>query len=188
MPRRKRSYSGGGGGNNPAAPLITQVFGGVMMLIALVLYGIALGQLDTAYTAAETYTEQVGLTDIMGIFPMVIFLVIVGVGIAALAGGSIMGWKRAMSGGWTAVFMSFVMGVVGLVIALILNTLIQGQLNTVYTTAANVSETVNIASFPGLLSIMTIWGMVIFIALISSGISGIVAAGVGGYKQIKAQF
>ncbi len=82
-------------------------------------------------------------------------------------------------------FLSFAMGAVSLVIALIVNTLVQAQLHTTYTTAANVSETVNIASFPGLLSIMSIFGMLIFLTLIGSGISAIVAAGWGAVKQVK---
>jgi len=191
MPRYRKRKSGGGGGGEGmtgvAAPLIANIFGAVMMLIALILFGIGLSSLDTAYTAAATYTEQVGLTDIMGIFALVIFLVVMGVGIAALGAGSVMSWRRAQSGGWMGVFMAFVMGVVGLVIALLLNTIIQGQLHTVYTTAANASETVNIAQFAGLLDVMTIWGMIIFISLIASGITGIVGAGVGGYKTLRAK-
>ena len=188
MPRyRRRKSSGGGGGggmSGGAAPLIANIFGAVMMLIALILFGVAIDSLDTAYTAAGTYTEQVGLTDVMGIFGLVVFLVIVGVGIAALGAGSVMSWKRAQSGGWMGVFMAFVMGVVGLVIALLLNTIIQGQLHTAYLAA---NATANVASFVGLLDVMTIWGMIIFISLISSGIVGIVGAGVGGYKNLKAQ-
>ena len=191
MPRYRKRKSGGGGGGEGmtgvAAPLIANIFGAVMMLIALILFGIGLSSLDTAYTAAATYTEQVGLTDIMGIFALVIFLVVMGVGIAALGAGSVMSWRRAQSGGWMGVFMAFVMGVVGLVIALLLNTIIQGQLHTVYTTAANASATVNIAQFAGLLDVMTIWGMIIFISLIASGITGIVGAGVGGYKTLRAK-
>jgi len=190
MPRYRKRKSGGGGGEGMtgvAAPLIANIFGAVMMLIALILFGIGLSSLDTAYTAAATYTEQVGLTDIMGIFALVIFLVVMGVGIAALGAGSVMSWRRAQSGGWMGVFMAFVMGVVGLVIALLLNTIIQGQLHTVYTTAANASATVNIAQFAGLLDVMTIWGMIIFISLIASGITGIVGAGVGGYKTLRAK-
>jgi len=180
--RRKKGGGGGGGQSSIAAPLIASVFGGVSMLAALIMFAIGIGQLDTAYTAAATYTEQVGLTDIMGVFGMVIFLLFIGVGLAGLTAGGYMGYKRSAGGGWNEIFMGIVMGTVALVIALILNTIVQGQLNTAYVAA---NATVNLASFPGMLDIMTVFGMVIFISFIGSGAAAVIGSGVGAYKKLK---
>jgi len=187
MSRRKRSKGSGGGKgvSSNMYGLIGIVLGGVLMMVALINFGIGLAQLDTAYTAAATYTEQVGLTDIMGIFGLVTFLLFVGAGLGALTGGSVLQWFKVVRGGWTEALMGFVTGTVGLVIAFILNTLVQSQLHTVYTTAANVTETVNIAQFVGMLDIMTIFGMIIFISLYAAGASGIIAGAYGAFRQVK---
>lgn len=161
--------------------LVSQVIGGAFLLLALILFGIAIGQLDTAYTSAATY-DQVGLTDIMGIWGMLLWLVFVGVGIGVIAGGSIYNWIKTMGGGWMEAFMSFAYGAVALVIALILNTVVQAQVNTAQVA---INATTNIANFPGLYNISRIFGMLIFLTLVGSGVSGIVAAGWSATKAIR---
>ena len=151
-------------------------------MFALILFAIGIDQLDTAYTAAAAYTEQVGLTDIMGIWGMILFLVFVGAGISVIAGGAVFNFVKTIRGGWMEAFMSFAMGAVGLIIALILNTISQAQLHTAYVAA---NATTNLASFSGMLSIMTIFGMLIFLTLIGSGVSGVVAAGWGAVRQVR---
>ncbi len=183
----KRHHSGGGGkgvmGGSMAGFMVT-ILGGVAMLIALIMFGIGIGQLDAAYTSAATYTEQVGLTSIMGIWAMVIFLILIAAGLAALGVGSYMQIKKATTGGWMDVFLVFIMGSVGLIIALILNTIIQGQLHTAYVTA---NATVNKASFPGMLSIITVFGMVIFLSLMGAGIAQISGSFYGTYKHLSGK-
>lgn len=185
MGRRKRHSGGGGGGKgNQWMGFIAIVFGTVAMLVTLIMFGIALDTLDTAYTSAGTYTEQVGLTSVMGIWPLVLFIMFMAAGLGALGAGAYVNVKKAITGGWMDIFMVVIMGTVSLVIALLMNTTIQGQLHTAYTDAANVSKTVNIADFAGLLSVMTIFGMVIFLSLMGTGIAQLSAAVYGGYKHL----
>lgn len=180
--RRRHSKSGGGGGKSSQwMGFMAIVMGAVALLVCLIMFGIGISSLDDAYTAAATYTEQVGLTDVMGIWGLVIFIVFMAAGIAALTGGSIVQWKKATTGGWMDVFMVAIMGGVTLVIALLLNGTIQTQLHAAYVTA---NATVNVAEFAGLLSIMTIWGMVIFLALMGAGISQLAGAAYGSYKHL----
>ena len=183
--RGKKSGGGDGGGKGSIGNLtglIGTIFGAVALLIALITFGIAIGQLDAAYTAAATYEDQVGLTDVMGIWGMVLFIIFMAVGLGSIAGSAAMQWVKIARGGWMEVFMGVIMGTVGVVVALILNTLILAQLHTAQVT---VNATTNVASFSGLVSIMTIWGMVIFLVLISAGVSSLVAAGFGTYKKLR---
>ena len=185
--RRKRGGGGGGGGSvmqNKWGGYMAIVFGTIALLITLIMYGIALSNLDTAYTSAATYTEQVGLTSIMGIWPLVLFIIFMTAGLAAITGGTVMNWKKTSGGGWMDVFMGLILGTVGIVIAILMNTTIQSQLHSAYV-AANAST--NIASFSGLLSTMTIFGMVIFLSLMAAGTSHILAAGYGGYKHLSGK-
>jgi len=182
MPRfRKKNNGGGGGKSNQWMGFLAIVMGTVAMLVCLIMFNIGIGSLDDAYTAAAAYTEQVGLTDVMGIWGLVIFIVFVAAGIAAMTGGAVIQWKKASGGGWMDVFMVAIMGGVTLVIALLMNGTIQGSLHTAYVTA---NATVNKAAFSGLLEVMTIWGMVIFLALMGSGISQLAGAAYGSYKHL----
>jgi len=189
MAKGKRRFGGGGGmmGGKKSAVmgLVAQVIGAVFLVFALILFTIGIGQLDTAYTAASSYTEQVGLVDIMGIWGMILFLVFVGAGLTVIAGGAVYNFITTIRGGWMEAFMSFAMGAVGLVIALILNTITQSQLNAAYV-AANAST--NIASFSGMLDIMGVFGMLIFLTLVGSGISGVVASGWGAVTNLRKGF
>jgi len=189
MGRRKKSFRGGGGGSrgNQWLGFIAIVMGTVSMLITLIMFSIGLDTLDTAYTSAATYTEQVGLTSVMGIWPLVLFIIFMAAGIGALTAGAYINVKKALSGGWIDVFMVVIMGTVSLIIALLMNTTIQAQLHTAYTDAACTTKTANIASFSGLLSTMTIWGMVIFLSLMATGISQIGAAAYGSYKHLSGK-
>lgn len=186
MSRRKGYRRGGGGGgkSNGWSGFITIVFGTVALLICLIMYGIGLDTLDTAYTTAATYTEQVGMTSVMGIWPLVLFIVFMAAGLAAVGAGTYSNVKRAMGGGWMDIFMVVIMGTVGLIISLLMNTTIQAALHTVYVDSACTTKTANIAQFSGLLSVMTIWGMVIFLTLMASGIGQISAAAYGSYKHL----
>lgn len=190
MPRFKKRNKGGGGGGGSAmgggnmVGIMSQVIGGALLLFALILFGIAIGQLDTAYTAAAGY-DQVGLTDIMGIFGMVVFLVLVGSGIAVIAGGAAIGVIRAIKGNWIQVFLAFAMGAVALIIAFILNTVIQAQLNTAQVA---INAATNVANFAGLYDISRIFGMLIFLTLVGSGIASITGSLVGAFKQLRSGF
>jgi len=88
-------------------------------------------------------------------------------------------------GSWIQVFLAFAMGAVALIIAFILNTVIQAQLNTAQVA---INATTNIASFAGLYDISRIFGMLIFLTLVGSGIASITGSVVGAYKQIRAGF
>ena len=187
MGRRRRGMRSGGrtsSGGGQWMGFMAIVMGAVALLVCLIMFGIGIDALDDAYTAAATYTEQVGLTDVMGIWGLVIFIVFMAAGLASLTGGSVVQWKKATTGGWMDVFMVAIMGGVTLVIALLLNGTIQTQLHAAYVTA---NATVNKAQFAGLLSIMTIWGMVIFLALMGSGISQIAGAAYGSYKHLSGR-
>ncbi len=161
--------------------LIGQVIGGTLMLFALILFGIAISQLDGAYTSAIAY-DQVGLTDIMGIFGMVLFLVFVGAGVAVLGGTAVYIYSKSVSGGWMGAFLGFAFATVGLVIALILNTILQSQLNTQQVAINALS---NVSNFPGLYDISRIWGMIIFLSLLAPGIAGISGSVVGAIGKIR---
>ncbi len=182
----RRNRGGGGRSNTSTGWLgfIAIVFGTVALLICLIMFGIGLDTLDTAYTSAATYTEQVGLTSVMGIWPLILFIIFMAAGLAAVGAGSYVNVKKALTGGWMDIFMVVIMGTVSLVISLLMNTTIQSQLHTAYVDASNVSKTANIASFSGLLSVMTIWGMVIFLALMASGLSQLIGAAYGSYKHL----
>jgi len=181
--KRNRSNNSSGGGSKASQWMgfLAIVMGAVAMLVVLIMFNIGIDALDAAYTDATTYTEQVGLTDVMGIWGLVIFIIFMAAGIAALTGGSIVQWKKATTGGWMDVFMVAIMGGVTLVISLLLNGTIQSALHTAYVT---VNATANLAEFSGLLDIMTIWGMVIFLALMGAGVSQLAGAAYGSYKHL----
>lgn len=187
--RRKKSGGSSGGGGFKAGALnasrwtgfLTIVFGAVAMLVCLIMFNVAIGSLDDAYTSASAFTEQVGLTEVMGIWGLVIFIIMMAAGIAALVGGSVVQWVKATYGSWMDVFMVAIIGTVTLVISLFLNGTIQTALHTSYVAA---NATVNKAAFVGLLDIMTIWGMVIFLALMGAGVSQLAGAAYGSYKHL----
>lgn len=188
--RKFRRSSGGrisGAMNTRWLPFAAIVFGAVAMLICLIMYGIALDNLDTAYTAAATYTEQVGLTSVMGIWPLVMFVFFMMLGIGGLAAGSYTGTKAAMRGGWMDIFLGIVLGTVAIIIAVLMNTTIQAQLHTVYADAENVTKTVNIGSFAGLLNTMTVFGMVIFLCLMFAGLAPIAGSVYGGIQRVRGR-
>lgn len=185
MPRRRRGKSPSrmpqGRSRGAVVGMISQVIGGAFLLLALILFGIGLSQLDTAYTSAKAY-DAVGLTDIMGIFGMLLFLTFIGTGLTVLAGGAVYNWMTTVRGSWMESFMSFAYGAVALVIALILNTVVQGQLNTAQVA---INAATNIASFPGLYNISRIFGMLVFLSLVGTGIAAIVASGVAAVRTIR---
>lgn len=80
--------------------LSAMLFGMVLLIVALVLNGVAIGQLDSAITTANsTVNEMPGLVEVMGIFGLPIFVTLVGVGLAALGGGAWGMWKTYSGGG-----------------------------------------------------------------------------------------
>jgi len=186
MSRFKRRGGGGGGGSkgNTWTGFIGVVMGGVALMVCLIMYGIFLTNYDTAYTAAGGYSWEVGLTSIMGIWPMVIFLVIMSVGLAAVAGGTMLSIKKTLSGGWVDVFMGIVTGVVSLIIVVIIWGIVNTQFNT---TAVAINATTNKASWSGLVSIIGIWPMITFLAMMASGIAQIGAAGYASYQHLRGR-
>lgn len=179
----RKGGSGGSGGSWGSMALI--VFGCVSLLVAIIMFSVALEQLDTAMTDVASYTEFVGLGDVMGIFGLIIFLAFMILGLGAIGGGAYLNIKKAMGGSWSSLMMVAIMGGITLVIAAIMNTIVLGQLDTAYDTAANVSLTANIADMVGLLDVMGIFGIVIFVTLIGAGLSMLGSAGFGAYKQVK---
>lgn len=179
--RRKRS-SGGGGGMGRALPIIGMVFGCVAMLVCLICFNIAVGTIDTTYTSAASYADQVGLTSVVGLAPLLVFLVFMAVGLAAIGGSAYMQLRSSMAGGWMDIFIGIVMGTAGIIIALILNNLIITQLHTVQVT---VNATTNVANFSGIVSILTIWGMIIFLTILGGGLASLAGAGIGAYRRVK---
>lgn len=158
------------------------IFGCIAVFIAIIMFQIGLTQLDTAYTAAATYTEAVGYEETVGVVPLVLFLVFMMVGLGAITGGAVMQAVKAVKGGWTEVFMGVIFGTVSFVIALIMNGIIATQLHTAYAAA---QATTNIANFAGLLSVMGVFYLVIFWVIIGSGISSIAASGYGAYRNLR---
>ena len=186
--RKKGSRRGGGGGGAGSSSswggFVAFIMGTVSFLIALITFGIVLSNYDTAYTTASTYGWMVGLTSIMGVWPMVLLIVFMVAGLGGIGGGAYLNWKRGSSGSWNDIFMVFVMGAVSCVIAIIMFGIIETQLNT---TAVAINATTNIASFTGLYSMITIWPMVVFVIMMAGAVSSIIAAGMGGWKQIKGR-
>jgi hypothetical protein len=158
------------------------VVGAVALLVDLIAYGIVLTNYDTAYTAAKAYTWETGLTSIMGIWPMVMFLVFMAAGIGAIGYGAYTNWKKGSQGNWTDIFMVFIMGAVSVIISVIMFGIVNTQANTL---AVAINATTNVASFTGLVSIIGVWPMVIFLTMIGAGLSSIAAAGYGTYKHIR---
>lgn len=180
--RKKRNSGGGGNSTGPWGGVILTVFGAIALLVALIMFGIGIGQLDTAITNAASYTEMTSLDDIMGIFGLVIFLAFMVLGLGGIGGGAYVNLRQRMGGSWMDLIMLAIMGGVSIVIALIMNNIILTQLHAAYTIAAC---TTNVADFVGLLDIMGIFGMVIFISLIASAVVQIGGAGFGAYKKVK---
>lgn len=181
----RRKSRGGGGGSakmNTFGGLMATIFGCVMMLVCLIGFNIIIGQIDTAYTAAGTYTEQVGVTDVMGVMPLLTFVAIMGMGVAALGVAGYVGFKKAASGDVVGMVMAVINGVIATVIAYIMFGIINSQLHTAWVTA---NATTNIASFSGLLDIMEIWGIVILVTLAGSALANFVGVGVGGYRKVR---
>ena len=95
--RRKRSGGGGGGGGGKSGQwmgFMAIIMGIVALIINLIMFVVGIGALDDAYTAAATYTEQTGLTDIMGIWGMVIFVALVAAGISQIAAAAYGSYKH----------------------------------------------------------------------------------------------
>src|SRR4030042_717832 len=95
--RRKRSGGGGGGGGGKSGQwmgFMAIIMGIVALIINLIMFNVGIGALDDAYTAAATYTEQIGLLDIMGIWGMVIFVSLMAAGIAQIAAAAYGSYKH----------------------------------------------------------------------------------------------
>jgi hypothetical protein len=177
-----------GKGGSGFAGAISGPFGGslvivmsvVALLACLIAYTIVIGQIDTSYTSAASYTEQKGLAESFGMLPMIFFIGFMALGMGGIVGGTIMNVRQTQSGSWAGI-LSGILGAVSIVIILVLNDLIQAQLHTAYTTT---NATTNIAHFSGVLGIMGIWGMVILWSLVGSSLTQVGFAGVGTYKKM----
>lgn len=180
--KKSKGKRSSGGGSSSWGGMVLVVFGCIALLVSLIMFAVAIGQLDTAITSAGTYTEQVSLTDVMGIFGLVTFLAFMVLGIGAIGGGAYLNIRSRVGGSWMDLAMLAIMGGITIVIALIMNTIIQAQLHTAYVTA---NTTTNVASFVGLIEVMGVFGMVIFITLIAGGLSQVGGAGFGAYKKFR---
>lgn len=184
MARYKKKHRSGGGsrGTSGWGGTIMIIFGCVAMLVCLIMFTIAIGQLDEALTDAATYSYMTSLDDVMGIFGLVTFLAFMVLGLGAIGGGAYLNIKSRMGGSWMDLLMLAVMGGITIVIALIMNGIILAQLDTAYGTA---NVTTNVADFVGLLDVMAVFGMVIFLTLMAGGLSQVGGAGFGAYKRVK---
>lgn len=184
--RRKKFGRGGGGsgftGGKSWFGFVAIVLGCVSAIVAFLMFGIAIDQLDDAYTAVAGYTEAVGLQSVMGMWGMVLFLVFALIGLAGIVGGAVSNTLSGLKGNWMGIMMGIIMGGVTIAIAVIMNGLIQSQLHAAWVTA---NATVNKASFVGMLDIMGIFGMVYFISLMIAGVAPIVGGIVGGYRKVR---
>jgi hypothetical protein len=158
--------------------------GTVAMLIALITFQIVLSNFDTAYTSASGYTWMTGLTSIMGVWPMVLLILFMVAGLGGIGVGAYINWRKATGGSWNDIFMVFVMGAVSCVIAIIMFGIVNTQMHTL---AVAINATTNIASFTGLYNMVTIWPMVIFVIMMAGAVSAIVAAGIGGWRNIRGR-
>jgi len=163
---------------------VAVIMGCVAAIVSFIMFGIAIGQLDTAYTAAGTFSEQTGLTSVMGMWGMVLFVVFALVGLAGIVTGGVTNTLNAKNGNWMAIMMGIIMGGITIAIAVIMNGVIQTQLHAAYVTA---NATVNKAQFVGMLSVMGIFGMVYFISLMLAGIAPIGGAIWGGVNKIRGR-
>jgi len=185
--RRKRSRGGGGGAmgvmQGPYGASMLVIMGAISMVISLIIFGISIQQLDTGITSALTYGWATGLPQTMGIFGMVFFLLFVGIGLGGLGGGALLNVKRAIRGGGSEIFISIVMGGVTLMIALIVFNMTLTQLNTAI---GVVNSTTNYATyFTNTVSIMGVFGLVIFVTFVGAAIAQMVAGVFGIYKQAR---
>jgi len=167
------------------AGMMTIIFGCVAVVMCLIAYVIVVGQADTSMTSAATYTEMSGLTDSMGMGPMIIFMIFMFVGLGAIMGGAALNVKGALTGTGLDIGLSAIFGAVTLVIIFVFNNLILSNLHTAYLT---VNATVNRAHFAGVLGTMGIFGLVIYWSLIAAGVAQIGAAGWSGFQKIKGTF
>lgn len=183
--RRKRSGGSGGSSGHGLGNFLGMgglVFGTVALMICLIGFGIVLSSLDTAYTTAATYSEQVGLTDVMGIWPMVLFVIFMMVGLGMIGGGAFISYRKASGGNWMGIFMA----IIGAVVAVVIGVIMFGTVNTqLHAVAVAINATTNVASFSGLVSIVSIWGMVIFIVIMMAAAGSLAGAIIGGYRRVK---
>lgn len=163
---------------------ISIVFGAICLLVSLISFNIAIGQLDDALTTAATYTEQVGVTDVMGLGGMIFWIVFVGAGLVAVGVGGYAQFMQVSKGGWIDVFISVIMGAISIVMVLVLYNITQSQLHTAWTT---VNATVNVASFSGLLDIIGIFGIVTWAIMVLSAVSGVFGGIFGIVQRIRGK-
>ncbi len=76
------------------------IMGVIAVIIALVMFNVALNQLDTAMTSVNATTNNFpGLYDVMGIWGMVLFIVLMGAGIGMIGGGAYAVVRPHLGGG-----------------------------------------------------------------------------------------
>lgn len=162
------------------------VFGCVIMIVSLIVFGIVIEQLDTSITTTSALihvTDMQGLTSIMPLWGMIIFMLFVTGGLASLIGGAVLTIKSRYGGGWMDTVMLAITGGISTLVAIVCYGLAITQLDTAMTT---VNATTN--TLTGTYDIMGVFGMVIFIAFMGAGLSMIVAAGVSGFQAVKSKF
>jgi len=179
--RRRRSGGGGGGNSRGWGGQLLIVFGCVAMIVSLIMFSIGIDQLDAAIDAVNnTGAQFVGLEDIMNVSGLIVFLAFVMLGLAAVGGGAYLNIRARMSGSWMDLLMLAVFGGITLIIALIMNTITLTQLNTAIATINATGTT-----FVGLYDVARVFGLVIFLALLSAALGQLAGAGYGAYKNVR---
>ncbi len=73
-------------------PFMLVIYGSIAVVVALVMFGVALTQLTTniqTVNASSVYANMFpGLASVMGVFGMVIFITLIGSGLAMIGGGA----------------------------------------------------------------------------------------------------
>lgn len=186
--RRKRSgirTSASVGGNTGMMSGVMMVIFGVVLLIAdLIMYGIAVDQLDTAITTASTYSANMpGLASIMPLWGMILFLIFMALGIGSLVGGTAMSIRAQWGSGWMGMLMLAIMGGIVIIVSLVGNGLVVSQLETAIETTNQTTNTMT-----GAVDIMGVFGMVLFLALMLPGVAMLGGAVYGGYRGVRDAF
>jgi hypothetical protein len=73
-------------------PFMLVIYGAIAIVIALVMFGVALNQLTTSINSVNSTSAYAimfpGLSSVMGVFGIVIFITLVGSGLAMIGGGA----------------------------------------------------------------------------------------------------
>jgi hypothetical protein len=82
-------------------PITMIISGCIAVLVGIVMFGVALSQLTTNINlVGNTYTQAMfpGLPPVMGVFGLVIFITLIGAGLALIGGGAYRKIKETKAG------------------------------------------------------------------------------------------